>query len=88
MLLVFGFIVAACCWGYQASLFFNTGNWSPLPFLPFIAQWLPATFFAWLSQPSSAVELSRYTSWILNNNAGLVVFVFAYLLQLAVRPRG
>jgi hypothetical protein len=88
MVLALGFVVAACCWGYQASLFFNTGNWSPLPFLPIIDQWLPATFFAWLSQPSSAVELSRYTSWLLNNNAGLVVFVFTYLLQLVVKPRG
>lgn len=88
MLLIFGLLVALCCWGYQASLYFNTGNWSPLPFLPFIDQWLPTTFFAWLSQPSRAVELSHYTSWALNNNAGLVVFVFTYLLQLAVKPRG
>ena len=88
MLLMFGFLVAACCWGYQASLYFNTGNWSPMPFLPFIDQWLPAPFFAWLSQPDSAADLSRYTSWLLNNNAGLVVFVCAYLLQLAVKPRG
>jgi hypothetical protein len=88
MVLMFGFLVAAVCWGYQVSLFFNTGNWSPVPFLPFVDQWLPATFFAWLSQPTNAVELSRYTSWVLNNNAGLLVFIFTYLLQIAVKPRG
>jgi hypothetical protein len=88
MVLMFGFLVAAVCWGYQASQFFNTGHWSPMPFLPFVDQWLPVTFFAWLSQPTTAVELSRYTSWVLNVNAGLFVFILTYVLQLVVRPRG
>jgi len=69
-------------------LFFNTGHWSPLPFLPLVDQWLPTPFFAWLSEPSTAVPLSHCTSWILNTNAGLLVFVFAYVLQLVVKPRG
>jgi hypothetical protein len=88
MVLTFGLLVAACCWGYQAMLFLNTGHWSPMPFLPLVGQWLPAPFFAWLSEPGTAVELSHYTSWVLNNNAGLVVFVLTYCLQLVVKPRG
>jgi hypothetical protein len=88
MLLMLGFLIAACCWGYQATLFFNTGNWSPMPLLPLIDQWLPAPFFEWLSQPNAAAELSRGVSWVLNSNAGLAAFVLAYVLQLAIKPRG
>lgn len=88
MLLTFGLLIALCCWGYQASIFFNTGHWSPVPLLPLIDQWLPEAVFTWLNQPSTAVELSHYTSWVLNGNAGLMVLILAYCLQLAIKPRG
>lgn len=88
MVLAFGFLLAVCCWGYQASIWLNTGNWAPMPFLPMVDQWLPAPFFVWLSQPETLPELSHYTSWALHRNAGLVVFVFCWLLQLVAKPRG
>jgi hypothetical protein len=81
-------LMAAACWGYQASIWLNTGNWRAMPFLPIVDQWLPAPFFVWLSQPESFAEISRYVSWTLNNNAGLVVFVLTWCLQVAIKPRG
>lgn len=88
MLLGFGFLVAASCWGYQASIWLSTGNWQAMPFLPLVDQWLPATFFVWLNEPHSLVEVSRYVSWALHNNAGLVAFFFTWVVQLIVKPRG
>jgi hypothetical protein len=88
MLLGFGLLVAVACWGYQASIWISTGNWRAMPFLPLVDQWLPAPFFVWLNQPESLAEVSQYVSWALHNNAGLVMFVFAWLLQFAIKPRG
>jgi hypothetical protein len=88
MLLGFGMLVAVACWAYQGSVWINTGHWRAMPFLPLIDQWLPAPFFVWLNQPEAFVDVSRCVSWTLHNNAGLVMFVTAWLLQLIVKPRG
>jgi hypothetical protein len=84
MIRAFGFLVAMCCWGFQLTRWLNNGMWPDLPLFPFIDQWLPSPFVVWLIEPRQWPEAADVVARALNVNAGIWIFIVAYLLQVLV----
>ncbi len=84
MIRAFGFLIAACCWGFQLSRWMSVGWWPAMPLFPFVDQWLPSPFVVWLIEPRQWAEAAELVASAMNVNVGIAVFLLASLLQVFV----